>query len=117
MDSTSRIMAENAAIAYMKKKAVRTVPLSKIYFGFLWAQIAFGILLFAIGVTEPKSLLILGACINAFAMFVHVGLVAILNWKALPKFYQPPLWRRILLGLIFVFFGFFSVVVIYSQLF
>jgi hypothetical protein len=117
MDSTSRIMAENAAISLTKNKKGGSVPLSKIYFIFLWAQIAFGIILFLFGVTEPKALLILGACINAVAMFVHVGLVSILNNKALPKFYRPKAWRKILLGLIFLFFGFFSVIVLIDQLF
>ena len=117
MDSTSRIMAENAAISYTKNKNKAKVPLSKIYFGFLWAQIAFGIILFLLGITEPKALLILGACINAVAMFVHVGLVSILNNKSLPKFYRPKLWRKILLGTIFLFFGFFSVIVLIDKLF
>jgi hypothetical protein len=112
MDSTSRIMAENAAISYMNIRRERSVPLSKIYYAFLWGQIAFGIILFLVGLSEPKFLLILGACINAVAMFVHIGLVSILNYRSLPKFYQPKLFRRLLLGLIFIFFGFFSTVVL-----
>jgi hypothetical protein len=116
MDSTSRIMAENAALAQMKWKKKKTVHLSKIYFSFLWAQIAFGIILFLLGATEPKTLIVLGACLNAVAMFVHTGLVAILNNWHLPKVFRPVLWRKILIGLIFVFFGVFSVVVLVDQL-
>ena len=116
MDSTSRIMAENAAIAQMKRTGKKTVHLSKIYFSFLWAQIAFGIILFLLGATEPKTLIVLGACLNAAAMFVHIGLVSVLNRRALPKIFQPALWRKILLGLIFVFFGVFSVIVLVDQL-
>lgn len=117
MDSTSRIMAENAAIAYMKWKKTSTVPLSQIYFGFLWAQIAFGIILFLLGISEPKTLLVLGACLNAITMFVHIGLVSVLNYRALPKCFQPSVLRRILLLGIFLFFGFFSGLVIWTQLF
>lgn len=116
LDSTSRIMAENAAIAYMAKKNKKTINLSKIYFSFLWAQITFGILLFLLGATEPKTLIILGACINAVAMFVHIGLVGILNRRALPKIFQPTFWRKILLSFIFIFFGVFSVIVLIDQL-
>ncbi len=116
MDSTSRIMAENVAIISLKKKKKNSLPLSKYYFSFLWLQIAFGILLFLLGISEPKTLLILGACLNAVAMFVHIGLVSILNYKSLPKFFQASLMRKILLGIIFVFFGFFSVVVLLDQL-
>lgn len=117
MDSTSRIMAENAAISYMKIKNVSSVPLSKIYYGFLWGQIAFGTTLFLLGLSEPKFLLVLGACINAVAMFVHIGFVTILNYRQLPKFYQPTFMRRVILVGIFLFFGFFSGVVLFNQLF
>ncbi|HBR80581.1 MAG: hypothetical protein UW63_C0058G0014 [Candidatus Uhrbacteria bacterium GW2011_GWF2_44_350] len=116
MDSTSRIMAENAAITQMKRSGKKTVHLSKIYFSFLWAQIAFGIILFLLGATEPKTLIVIGACLNAAAMFVHIGLVSVLNRRALPKIFQPALWRKILLGLIFIFFGVFSVVVLVDQI-
>jgi len=117
MDSTSRIMAENAAIKRLGKNAAATINLSKIYFIFVWAQILFGVILFLLDYTEPKTLIILGAIINAVAMFVHVGLVNWTNYKLLPKDYQPKIWRRLILLLIFLFFGFFSVVVWVDKLF
>jgi len=46
MDSTSRIMAENFAIRKLHGKEKRKINLSKIYYSFVWAQIAFGIILF-----------------------------------------------------------------------
>lgn len=112
MDSTSRIMAENVAIKHIQKTKQNSVKLSRIYAFFIWAQIGFGILLFLLDLYEPKTLIVLGAVINAFAMFVHIGMVSWLNYKALPKVLQPALWRRVVLGLIFLFFGFFSVLVI-----
>ncbi len=114
-DSSSRIMAENLAIAYTRITGKEEVRLSHTYFAFVWSQIAFGVLLFLIDVAEPKTLLVLGACLNAVAMFVHVGLVAVLNRSALPKAYQAPLWRQALLWAIFGFFGFFSAVVVWDQ--
>ncbi len=117
MDSTSRIMAENLAIQKIRGKKEKDVQLSKIYFIFVWTQIAFGCLLFLLGFSEPKTLIVLGAVINAFAMFVHVGLVTYLNQKALPKFARARLWRKLIMGLIFVFFGFFSAVVLIDKLF
>ena len=116
MDSTSRIMAENVAISYIKRTNKKTVPLSKIYYGFLWAQIAFGTVLFLLSISEPKTLLVLGAVLNAITMFVHVGLVSVLNYKALPKYFQPSVFRRIILLGIFLF-GFFSGVVVIDKLF
>ncbi len=117
MDSTSRIMAENLAITRIKNGHKGEVHLSKIYSVFVWAQIAFGSLLFLFDFSEPKTLIVLGAVINAFAMFVHVGLVTYLNQKALPKFARARLWRKLIMGLIFLFFGFFSAVVIIDKLF
>ncbi|MFH0857340.1 MAG: Nramp family divalent metal transporter [Candidatus Magasanikbacteria bacterium] len=116
MDSTSRIMAENFALKRLEKKGRTTVDLSKIYFAFVWAQIAFGIILFLFNFYEPKTLIVLGAVINAFAMFVHVGLVFWLNHKELPKEFRPRLWRKIIMGIIFLFFGFFSVLVLLDKL-
>lgn len=114
MDSTSRIMAENAAIKKMKTKK-DGINLSKIYYIFVWAQIAFGIILFLLDFHEPKTLIVLGAVINAVAMFVHLGLVFILNHKILPKPFRPGWIRKIIMSIIFAFFGFFCIFVLLSQ--
>lgn len=116
LDSTSRIMAENAAMARMRRTGSKKIALSKIYFFFLWAQIAFGIVLFLFGISEPKTLLVLGACLNAVAMFVHIGLVGVLNYRSIPKCFQPSKLRRLLLIAIFLFFGFFSGFVLVQSL-
>ncbi|MFA7314829.1 MAG: Nramp family divalent metal transporter [Candidatus Magasanikbacteria bacterium] len=117
IDSTSRIMAENFAINKIFKTKNSKINLSKIYFIFLWAQIAFGIILFLFNFYEPKQLIVLGAVINSVAMFVHIGLVAWLNNKELPKVFRPGLLRKIIIGFIFLFFGFFSGFVLFSNFF
>lgn len=109
MDSTSRIMAENWAL---RRGQSSDVNLSKIYGVFLWAQIAFGCTLFALGIHEPKNLIVAAAVMNAVAMFVHIGLVSWLNYRTLPKSFQPKLWRRLVMLAIFIFFGVFSTVVL-----
>lgn len=116
MDSTSRIMSENVAIKKISKKPDGAVSLNKIYYIFLWAQIGFGILLFLFNISEPKALIVLGAVINAFAMFVHTALVALLNRRSLPKVFEPGLLRKIMLCVIFLFFGFFSFLVLFDKL-
>lgn len=116
MDSTSRIMAENLAIKKLHGKKDGKINLSKIYYSFVWAQILFGILLFLFNIYEPKTLIILGAVINAFAMFVHIALVFWINNKILPKVFRPKLWRKIIIGIIFIFFGIFSTYVLYNYL-
>ena len=117
MDSTSRIMSENLAIKFLSTKKNDEIKLSKIYFSFVWAQIAFGIILFLFNIYEPKTLIILGAVINAVAMFVHTGLVFITNNKLLEKKYRPVWWRKIIIIVIFLFFGFFSAIVFWDKFF
>lgn len=116
VDSTSRIMAENVAIKKLSQSGDKKINLSKIYYIFVWTQIVFGIILFLLNVYEPKTLIVLGAIINAFAMFVHVGMVSWLNHRSLSKVLQPRLWRKIILGIIFLFFGFFSILILLDKL-
>ncbi|MFA6301368.1 MAG: Nramp family divalent metal transporter [Candidatus Paceibacterota bacterium] len=117
MDSTSRIMAENFAIKKLDGQERGKINLSKIYYSFVWAQIAFGIILFLFNFYEPKTLIVLGAVINAFAMFVHLALVSWLNHKSLPKVFRPTVLRKIIIGIIFIFFGAFSFIVLKDKLF
>lgn len=116
MDSTSRIMAENFAIKKVEKKSNQPINLSRIYYSFLWAQIAFGVILFLFNIQEPKTLIVLGAVINAFAMFVHIGLVFWLNHREIPKEMRPGWARKIIITIIFIFFGFFSLLVLLDKL-
>ncbi|MBU0611807.1 Nramp family divalent metal transporter [Patescibacteria group bacterium] len=117
MDSTSRIMAENLAIRKLRGQERGKINLSKIYYSFVWAQIAFGIILFLFNIYEPKTLIILGAVINAFAMFVHLALVSWLNRKSLPKVFRPGWIRKTIIGIIFIFFGIFSFIVLWDKVF
>ncbi|MFA6353414.1 MAG: Nramp family divalent metal transporter [Candidatus Paceibacterota bacterium] len=116
MDSTSRIMSENFAIRKVHGKSDAKINLSKIYYSFVWGQIIFGITLFLFNIYEPKTLIVLGAVINAFAMFVHLALVSWLNLKKLPKVFRPSLIRKIIIGIIFIFFGVFSFIVLWDKL-
>lgn len=115
MDSTSRIMAENLAIRKIHGKEGAKINLSKIYYSFVWAQITFGIILFLFNIYEPKTLIVLGAVINAFAMFVHIALVFWLNHRSLPKVFRPGLIRKIIIGIMFLFFGVFSFIVLLDK--
>src|SRR3989344_4682153 len=115
LDSTSRIMAENYSLKKMEIGKKLKINLSKTYYIFLWAQIVFGVVLFLADFKEPLTLIVIGAVINAVAMFVHLGLVSWMNFKVLPQEVQAPLWRKVIIILIFLFLGIFSVVTIYTQ--
>jgi hypothetical protein len=70
-----------------------------------------------LNIHEPKTLIVLGAVINAFAMFVHIALVNWLNYKSLPKEFQPGILRRSVIVLAFIIFGIFSFITIQDRLF
>jgi len=116
LDSTSRIMAENAALLKLQNKKEKKLNLSKIYYAFLWGQIIFGIILLLLNFYEPKQLITVGAIINALAMFVHIGFVNIGNWKLLPPPTRPGWLRRIIMLIIFLLFAGFGGITLFSYL-
>lgn len=105
-DATSRILTENILLA--KKKEEDGHNVSKIYYVVLWAQILSGILIFALGFTQPLQLIVLAAVLNAFAMFVHVGLTLWLNKTSLDMPVRPNLLRTTVMLFAFLFYGGFS---------
>ncbi|EKE05757.1 MAG: hypothetical protein ACD_19C00182G0085 [uncultured bacterium] len=102
LDATSRIMAENFLILKVKGN------LAKIYYSFLWMQIACGIIIFLFNFGQPLLLLTISAVLNAIAMFVHIGLTLNLNIKELEKEIRPNLFRIVMIVVAFLFFGYFS---------
>jgi len=111
LDSTSRIITENAHL--LKKKPGN---LSKTYFLSLWLQIIFGISVFSLGFNQPQKLIILGAILNAFAMFIYTGILLYLNNFRLPKPLRPSPARNLILTASFIFLGFFCLQTLISYL-
>lgn len=112
LDATSRILTENILLTGLKTKNV-----SKVYYIVLWAQIISGIVIFLLGFTQPLQLLILAAVLNAFAMFVHTGLVLWLNMTSLDVKLRPSFIRVFFMASAFLFYGAFSAYVIWDRLF
>ncbi len=106
LDSTSRIISENVVILREK------FNLSKIYYFILWLQIAAGIIIFLAGYTDPISLVVTGAVLNALAMFFHIAVTYFLNKKFLPARYQMDSWRKAIILIAWLFFGALSVMAI-----
>lgn len=116
LDSTSRIMSENTALIKLKNNPSAKLNLSKIYYRFLWGQIAFGIALFLMNFYEPKQLIIAGAIVNALAMFIHIALVNLANWRTLPPATQPNWLRKAIMIIIFLLFAGFGFITLRSYL-
>ena len=112
LDSTSRIMTENFLLLRSKK----TYRVSVVYYSILWIQILFGITVFTFAFDQPFELIVLGAIINAFTMFVYTGLLLFLNNRYLAKQLRPSAIRNGILSTTFIFLGFFCTLTIISLL-
>jgi hypothetical protein len=112
-DATSRILTENIILSSFGKLTEKHI--SKIYYLVLWLQILAGISIFMLGFTQPLQLLTTAAVLNAFAMFVHVGLTLWLNMSMLNKAIRPSMFRVGAMTLAFLFYGGFSIYTIYTS--
>lgn len=112
IDSISRIVSENVAI--LKKD--KTTNLSNFYYITVWLLVAFGVLLFALGKTEPKFLLVMAGMINGACMAIHVLLTFVINHKFIPKFSRPVLWRKVIILLAFLVFSVFATFSIFQAI-
>lgn len=114
-DATSRILSENIVLSSQGKIKDNKIPV--FYYGVLWAQITTSILILLNGFTQPLQLVITAAVLNAFAMFVHVGLTLWTNKTLLAKEIRPKLFRTIAMTTAFLFYGGFSVYIIIDRFF
>jgi len=110
LDATSRIMSENLIILSPNRFKIEKLPI--FYYLFLWAQILAGIIIFSLGITEPLTLVVIGAFLNAIAMFVYSAMIIFLNKTSLIKPIQPSFVRIFVVACAFVFYGVFSAITI-----
>lgn len=113
LDSTSRIITENVLLL----RRGDSMGVSKAYYIILWTQILFGITIFTIGFDQPLKLIILGAVINAFTMFIYSGLILWLNNRLLKKPVRPNMVRNIAMTATFLFLGVFCTMTIIAKFF
>lgn len=114
IDASARIVSEN--IALLRRDKIKPGNVPKIYYTTVWSLLLFGILVLLIGFNEPRALIILGAVLNAFCMFIFSGILVKLNTKLLPKIAHPSIIRKVIVYATFAFFGVFSLLTIFSQL-
>lgn len=114
-DATSRILTENIILTSPSKLTGKLIP--KTYYLVLWAQILAGIIILMLGFTQPLQLIIIAAVLNAFAMFIHIGLTLWLNLTSLDKQLRPSLLRIMAMVLAFCFYGGFSTYILIDYLF
>ncbi len=114
-ESCSRIITENLAIRREAKNKVANI--SKMFYTTLWLFIGFGIIVLLAGFNEPRTLIVLGAVINAFAMLVHLVLTYILNHRELDRVFRPVWYRKAIIWVEIAFFAVFSGIVFWDKIF
>ncbi len=75
---------------------------------------AFGFLIFALGISKPKELLILGSVLNAFSMGVIAIFLTIVEYRLVPPYLKSRFFRTVL-PLIAVFYILFFFYVLIQQ--
>lgn len=110
IDASGRIISENAAI--LQKRFDTNFSIQKIYYTSIWLIILCGVLLFISGLGEPKTLIVIGAVINAFCMFIFSLLLIPLNTRLLPTAIQPSARRIWIVRLTSLFLGIFTLLVL-----
>jgi len=114
MDATSRILSENTIISNQERFQIKYRK--KYYFIFLWTQILIGIFILLFDKAQPLSLVIIGAVLNAFTMFIYSILLLVLNRKLPYKQIRPNWFRSLAILGAFLFYGVFSVITIIQYL-
>lgn len=104
LESAARIIAEN--ILLFKYKINEEVNASKMFYFVLWGELIFSTIFLYFGLSEPRTILTLGAILNAAAMMVAFILILLLN-RTLPKLLRPNLARQVMLIIAASFFLYF----------
>ncbi len=106
LESASRVIAENLLL--LKHRHNEEVNASKMFYIVLWSELAFSAIFLFMGASEPRTILTLGAILNATAMMVAFSLILLLN-RTLPKIIRPSLGRQMILVVATCFFLYFVI--------
>jgi hypothetical protein len=114
LDAVARVTADTLALSLFRRRPEMSV--SRLYFLVVWTLVAFGIGVLGLGFDQPLVLLVLSAALNGFVMFLYSGLLLALNLRSFRPPLRPGLLRTGVLGLTFLFFGYFSALTLLDRL-
>jgi hypothetical protein len=114
IDYVARLSADVIKTLYATQS--RRLTESKVYFGFVWAEIAIGIGILSSGFDQPLALLIVASSLNGVVMFIYSFLLIKLNRTALPEPLRVRGIRHALLWVIGSVFGVLSVWLLLAQI-
>jgi hypothetical protein len=114
LDYMGRLVSDSIKVSYLPDSTRWTE--AKLYVAVVWAHIVVGAAILIGGFDQPLALLIISASVAGFMMFIYSGLLMVLNRRALPRAVQIGGWRFGVMGFVFLFFAFFSVLTIIDQI-
>ncbi len=111
LDACSRISTDIVKVNWLRNNDRWTE--SRLYYLFLWGTILLGVVILALA---PGTLAMfeVTASLNGVVMFLYSGTLLYLNRRALPPGVRMSLWRCAILGWSVLFFGFFTVWLIWG---
>ncbi|MBI1347834.1 hypothetical protein GC163_16280 [bacterium] len=107
LDCVARISADLVRVNFLRDHRKWTV--GRLYFVFLWSEIALGSLILFFGIEEPKALIQISAALNGGVMFLYSILLLYMNSKILPRSLAISPWRFVAMVWACAFFGYFTV--------
>lgn len=107
LDCVARISADIVKVNFCRESTAWTV--SRLYFTFLWAEVALGTLILLCGFQEPRLLIIISAAFNGVVMFLYSLLLLYMNTKILPRSLAISPWRFLAIVWSCAFFGYFTI--------
>ncbi len=106
LDCVARISADIIKVNFLRDSARWTV--GRLYFLFLWAEIALGSVILIQGIREPSVLIVIAASLNGAVMFLYSILLLYMNSKILPRALAITPLRFLAIVWACAFFGYFT---------
>ncbi|MQA86335.1 MAG: hypothetical protein GEV03_17290 [Streptosporangiales bacterium] len=115
VDWVSRFIADSIKVNVFRDNDAVTE--SRLYTGMVWLIVVVGSAILLSGMNEPLVLLILGAVLNGFVMFVYSILLIVVNRGSLPRSIRLSGFRFAAMIWACLFYGVFAALVIASEVF
>ena len=107
LDCVARISADIVKVNYLRSSKRWTI--GRLYFLFLWLEVALGTAILLMGTQEPDLLIQTAAALNGAVMFLYSLLLLYMNSKILPRSLAISAFRFPILVWACAFFGYFTV--------
>lgn len=107
LDCVARISADLVRVNFLRDSQRWTV--GRLYFVFLWCEIALGSGILLLGIKEPQALIQTSAALNGGVMFLYSLLLLYMNSKILPRSLAITPWRFVAMVWACAFFGYFTI--------